>query len=119
MGFFFDHKGDDGHEHELPAKPTVKDLHACGTTACALGWAMTVPSFRRAGLFMVQTAWGYTVEGSEKVFDLHEEEDEEYFWRDNWDEVFGEGNNDKTPKAWAKRIRKFLKEREARNVRKA
>lgn len=23
---------------------------ACGTTACALGWATTIPSFRRAGL---------------------------------------------------------------------
>lgn len=25
---------------------------ACGTRACAMGWATTIPSFRRAGLFL-------------------------------------------------------------------
>jgi hypothetical protein len=28
----------------------------CGTTACAGGWATTIPVFRRAGLFLVNTS---------------------------------------------------------------
>ena len=28
---------------------------ACGTSACALGWATTIPSFRKAGLRMTKT----------------------------------------------------------------
>lgn len=32
------------------AKPNGKVLGDCGTTGCAMGWACTIPSFKRAGL---------------------------------------------------------------------
>lgn len=35
------------------------DLTACGTTACALGWATTMPCLRREGVILRQNAWGY------------------------------------------------------------
>jgi hypothetical protein len=31
---------------------------SCGTTACAAGWATTLPSFRRRGLFLARESWG-------------------------------------------------------------
>ncbi len=34
----------------VKAGVTPAQMHACGTTACAMGWAATIPSFRRAGL---------------------------------------------------------------------
>lgn len=35
---------------------------SCGTTACALGWATTMPSLRRLGLRLVKTChWGNEV----------------------------------------------------------
>lgn len=32
---------------------------SCGTSACALGWATTIPEFREAGLRLRQTTWGF------------------------------------------------------------
>jgi hypothetical protein len=29
----------------------------CGTAACAMGWACTIPSFRRAGLKLIDADW--------------------------------------------------------------
>lgn len=111
MRDFFEHKGAD-HQHSLPNEPTKQDLHACGTTACALGWAVTVPAFRRAGLyvsanesFIHEGKW-YSVEGSCEAFGLPEGDHE-------WDKLFGSENKDKTPKAWAKRVRKLLKKWQA------
>ena len=49
MGYWFRHNGD----HELEAHHvTASMLRDCGTTACVLGWACTIPSFRRKGLKM-------------------------------------------------------------------
>jgi hypothetical protein len=101
-----------GHEHPIPAKPKVSDLHSCGTAACALGWAMTVPAFRRAGLVMEFDFGGQAyVENSHEVFGI----DSDFFGLDEWDLLFGPNNKDRTPKEWAKRVRKLLKmwEREA------
>lgn len=33
-----------------------KNPHFCGTTACAAGWACTIPSFKRAGLTVKTTS---------------------------------------------------------------
>ena len=30
---------------------------SCGTKACALGWAATIPSFRREGLCLINNSW--------------------------------------------------------------
>lgn len=106
MRNFFIHANEE-HEHEIPSAPKVKDLHTCGTTACALGWAMTVPAFRRAGL---------ELEGDE-VFNSHEVFCLPDYWSDEgddlWEAFFGAGNKDATPKAWAKRARRLLKKIEA------
>jgi hypothetical protein len=32
---------------------TAKDINACGTTACAMGWAGSMPEFRKRGLKLV------------------------------------------------------------------
>lgn len=34
---------------------------ACGTSACALGWATSIPSFRKQGLRMYTLDNGYTI----------------------------------------------------------
>jgi len=39
----------------LKGNVTREDMHTCGTTACAMGWAVTIPEFREAGL---QNQWG-------------------------------------------------------------
>lgn len=116
MRDYITHSGN-GHEHAIPKKPTAKDLHACGTAACALGWAVTVPSLRRAGLYLdVSVDWDgvgklYSVEGSNEVFGLDEDAD------DHWETLFGSNNRDKSPKEWAKRVRKLLKQWEAESAR--
>src|SRR5688572_29906761 len=48
MGAWFSHRGD--HDHAIGRWVERDTLNYCGTTACALGWAATVPAFRRAGL---------------------------------------------------------------------
>lgn len=107
MKTFFNHENPE-HEHLIPDAPTVKDLHTCGTSACALGWAMTVPAFRRAGLVYD----GDMVDGALKVFGMPDWWDDDEV--DYWETLFGGDNNDKTPKAWAKRARKLLKKWEAK-----
>jgi len=79
---------------------------SCGTTACALGWATTIPEFRGAGLCLVTvqlkdgggfsfpaldtavivddgSVFKYTAEATEKVFGLNETETELLFIGDN------------------------------------
>lgn len=92
MNTYISHSG--GHDHALPEKPTAKDLHTCGTTACALGWACTLPYFQRLGMTRRNSS-------ESQVFDL----DGAYTY-----ELFGGFNQDKTPKQWAKRARKWLQE---------
>ena len=48
MGSWFTHLG--AHAHRVPTMPKEKDLTTCGTFACALGWATTIPQLQRAGL---------------------------------------------------------------------
>ena len=99
MNSFLSHDAE--HDHPIPQKQ--KDLLTCGTTACALGWAMTDPYFRRLGLEWA-AGWDMRkpeVSGSEDVFELHDD--------DIWENIFGGSNKDSTPKAWAKRVRLYIK----------
>jgi len=48
MGSWFRQLGT--QPHHVPLNPTKKDLTTCGTSACALGWATTIPELQRAGL---------------------------------------------------------------------
>ncbi|SRR5260221_4144024 len=66
------------------------DLLKCGTTACAMGWAATITSFRRAGW---DSGWGR----EERFFDVSSEGARYLFY-----------SVVRTPKQWAKRCRRFL-----------
>lgn len=109
-----------------------KDL-SCGTTACALGWAATIPSLRKAGLRLVKIPHNYVNAvvcmkdedhpnsmspelASEKVFGLNSAEFEYLFVPGSSppDEMsdLDDGPEDyATPKEVAKHIRMFVKAR--------
>lgn len=102
MQDFLKHSGD--HDHKLPEIVRQKDLHTCGTSACALGWAATMPYFKRLGLELTRDG---EVHGDEyTVFDLGSCGDRV----DPWCDLFGGLNIDRTPKQWARRARKLVRE---------
>lgn len=96
---------------------TGDNLRTCGTTACALGWATTIPAFRRLGLCMWEDLDGVNSPGTscggdssfavEKVFDLNYQEYELLFIP-GANEYEGLDHN-ATPKQVARHIRKFVK----------
>lgn len=94
-------------------------VHSCGASACALGWAATIPEFRRAGLtmsfgrFSSVPAFGdlYAFDAASKFFHLSDD------WSREKDSMayslFGPdsyGEQNVTPKIVAQRIRKLLKD---------
>jgi len=86
-----------GHDHPVPT--TVADiLHSCGTTACALGWAATMPYFKKRGLRF--NKFGHIV-GLSAVVPAESLK---------WGALFGGSNEDKTPKQWARRARQLVRE---------
>lgn len=100
---------------------------SCGTTACALGWATTIPSFRRLGLRLRKLG------GTVSVVELENDDGQETHWSAAAMNVFGLDANeafylflpgfglagmkyhsprhDATAKQVAKHIRRFVKER--------
>src|SRR6266850_4020976 len=90
-----------GHDHPLPKKVT-DILRSCGTTACALGWAATMPYFQKLGCRFNKN--GYLVGLSVVVVEES----------DKWPALFGGRNEDKTPKQWARRARALVREWEAK-----
>ena len=57
----YQHDSEDEPAPVIPSKPTSKNFLTCGTTACALGWAATIPALQAAGLRMrrrVDWTWG-------------------------------------------------------------
>jgi hypothetical protein len=88
--------------------PPDGDLTApgCATTACAMGWATAVPSFKKLGLRLEHglphiggITGGYTA--ARKLFDLNDEEANHLFDSPT--------ASDLTPKQWAKKARAFIK----------
>lgn len=94
---------------------------SCGTSACAMGWATTMPYFKRLGLY-VESDHGsgahltladdrgcsYNWEVPQALFRIDELEALELFDA----EYFGESEKSPaTPKQVAKRIRAFVKRR--------
>lgn len=88
----------------------------CGTTACAVGWATTIPAFKKAGLklyrdyddglypiYKTYDSWDAV-----KVFFKLSMKDAEWLFNSGYYPV--EQNNN--PKYVAKRIREFVTERE-------
>lgn len=100
--------------HGIDGKSPVKkeQLLECGMSACAAGWACTVPSFQRAGLMMKAGDFSddtnlRPVYGGEehfdaiiKFFDLNERQARR---------LFGPYRRDvNTPKEWATSARKIV-----------
>lgn len=106
MTSWCDHKGDD-HEHDGKKVLTRKDLFNCGMTACAGGWAATMPYFQRLGLRLEPHELrikGYLALGGGMLSETFA------ISYDQACELFGSDQEDKSPKQWAKRARKLLKE---------
>lgn len=94
---------------------------SCGTTACALGWATTIPSFRRVGLRLVagdvrlrlvagdvqfgRGVWG--TDAAEKFFGITADQAENIFARQHQIDMATT-----TPKMVAGWIRRLVKSRE-------
>ena len=107
MGSWFNHDGCD-HDHGLGdgREVTRRDMNLCGTSACALGWAATIPSFRKAGLSMdssiaVPYFQGYGLTAAANFFDIGMVQAHA---------LFSGTKSDRTPKQWAKRARKLLRQ---------
>lgn len=99
MDDFLTHEGTGTHPWMAKDKLNLDDLHTCGTSACAFGYACVVPSFRKAGLYI--DGHGYYSINAYEFFDLH---------GDDGHYLFGAHLDVKTPKQWVKRCRQFLRE---------
>lgn len=117
MGTWFEHSTDDHqpHVHGLKRGTFVQRAHMnkCGTVACALGWAATVPSFARAGLKLkvdyigpdghisggVEFGKARGTEAAENFFEIDAYQAEYLF-------ALVPAN---TPKQWAKACERFVK----------
>jgi hypothetical protein len=112
MNNWADHsKGSGFPEHGIRPGAIVPTnaVTLCGTTACALGWACSVPSFHKAGLRLrvapslpnrAYPVFGrsHTEMAASRFFDIHHQQAEALFYM----------YDAKTPKAWAKGARKLV-----------
>lgn len=94
-GFFIDNSDD--HAHQPPTTPADL-LHSCGTTVCAMGWAATMPYFRKRGCKFNKSG---TLRGLSVIVPSG---------TTKWRKLFGGWNDDSTPKQWAKRARNLVRE---------
>lgn len=123
------------HLDTLPRKEfdfgTWSQVQSCGTTACALGHACTMPAFRRLGAklvldwvesedskFLRPTLSGQEDEAgvyevSNTLFGLNYDEVERLFYPGNAFHGYSGLGENATPKQVARHIRKFVKERTA------
>ena len=110
MGTEFYHSGDE--HHDFPFRLTTHSLTLCGTAACAMGHAATVPYFQKLGLSMdrhghIQLVTkerhrvGY-LDAAAAVFDIEIDQAWELF-NSSLERTIS------TPKAWAKHCREFIK----------
>lgn len=81
---------------------TAETLKECGTSACAAGWAATIPSFRRAG-YSLNASTGRFSKSPSEFFDVRGTLFEELFLM----------NDAKTPKQWARYAERAIKQHEA------
>lgn len=112
MNFFFHHPGEHSHP-EIPRAGEIKPnaLEVCGTSACAAGFATTIPAFRKAGLKLkiygggsTGVAFGGIRPGTWRplstFFDISTAQTEHLFGPHGWVT---------TPRQWARRCRIFLR----------
>ena len=101
MAWWFVHN-DYEHSHKVGKFITKETLEHCGTTACALGWAATIPSLRKAGLRVEALSHSdKPMKRARRVFGLDEAQAEALFAPDF--------DVPTTPKAWARRADNLLR----------
>lgn len=88
--------------------PTLDDLeHNCHTTACAIGWACTIPEFQDAGLVLDDGEpffdGHWDTQAAANFFDIEYLEASHLFYSSAY-----RGNNRTRPSTVAKRIRKLV-----------
>lgn len=109
MGSFFHHHGEHPIQVDEKRGADVETLMDCGTSACALGWAATVPAFKKAGLSMVVSRSGYIdfrYNGRKAgVWSVARR----FFGLNDPAELFGDLSGIETPNQWAKHCRRFIK----------
>jgi hypothetical protein len=101
-----------------------KDL-SCGAPACALGWATTIPSIQRAGLYlssggMVEMRgddFSDPFEAARKVFGLWDRYEARFLFSPNeqlegWDWRWRSPGENATAKEVARHIEKFIREKD-------
>lgn len=108
MGCWFKHNAD--HDHGIGEYITKDALEHCGTTACALGWAAIVPGFKKAGLRVPAQAFGpEPITAAVKFFEIDDDQAYALFNPGR----YGSSPVPDTPKQWAKRARRLVREWEA------
>lgn len=95
---------------------------SCGTTACALGWATTIPAFRKLGLRMVgrvvgmKSGYPSSPDAAKEIFDLGATGFNRLFTPTSAnypeDNVRGQLDPNATPKQVARNIRKYVEEQD-------
>ena|SRR5258706_14645590 len=95
MSYFFIHRGK--HRHNFGNPICQKDMKHCGTSACAFGWAAMMPYFNKIGLKFERG--GYIKSQPEDIFGFKAEP------------LFYDFSV-KTPKEWAAKARKFIREQQ-------
>lgn len=96
---------------------------SCGTTACALGWAATMPEFKRLGLY-IKVEKGFDSDGLPEVYGYPALKRERCIEGDAGQVIFGldsheayflfhpmSGESNATPKYVARKIEAFVKQR--------
>lgn len=105
---WFEHTGD--HVHPIGRKVTREALRHCGTSACALGWAATIPSFQKAGFTMSTRSSGtFPLSKAQRFFDLSLNQAEKLFIPVPMLPM----EHVSTPKQWAKTARRLVREWQA------
>lgn len=111
------------HNHGIAeGKPVpAKALLSCGTTACALGWGTAMPYFKRLGLCAVPERSPLsdrivmTMKFRGVDVGSNDTRSSGFLHLTDYQsgQLFGSHNRDKTPKAWAARASRLLKEWQA------
>ena len=107
MAYWFQHARAGTHTHRFGRTLSAKDMNHCGTKACAVGWAATMPEFQRLGLRIAPKEAGIApFSKAKKVFDLTTAQAHYLFgYTDEYGNV-----SVFTPKQWAKRARTFIRD---------
>lgn len=108
----------------------VVDVHTCGSSACAFGWACRIPEFKALGLKLVESGPSYNGEvdfrAAQTFFDLSRMESMWLFGAEINDDATDDDldnytqeeieRHSETPKDVAQRIRKFVRDQRCSNA---